>query len=185
MTDTPWRDGQWLASTNEEHWSSSEAFDTKEEALAYGLSVLAEENNLHDGDTVFVGKITKIPNARLAEAMIDVDRMLEWAGEWLYDNAGDGAEETFDVSKSQADDLETLLQTVILGWMERHELGTTWFLIENMTSTRWEQCAETLYGDRCGRHLGHEGDHDNLTAWMMKRASAAIDQAIADKDPTP
>lgn len=129
---------KWMCSVNEEYWRASEYFDTKEDAVKFGLAAALrfnknpEEEYLDDemGSTpeevvtsFFVGQVFcfGIP--------FDVDQLLECVQEAAYENGGEFAEEYLDdVTAEHRDELESL----VLNWFTKHDYLPTWYNIYNV-----------------------------------------------------
>ena len=158
-------DGKWMASTREEHWDSSEEFDTREEAIEYAKHVLAIEHNLEDGATLYTGQVSKITSDKLAAHGADASCVIDNLGERLYELLGDEVDHDFPVTTEQEADLDARLTATIRDWMIAHGLEPTLFEIEHVETHSFEQCEgfqkdETDPADRCVLHVGHEGDHE-------------------------
>ena len=128
-------DRKWVCSLNEEHWEAIEYFDTKEEAVKYGIEVVKkfnknpEEEYLDDGmgstpeeivTMFYVGQIigSGIP--------FDVDYLIEQVQESAYDDGGEFAEDYLDdVTKEDKEELEEL----VLNWFTEHNYMPTWFSV--------------------------------------------------------
>jgi hypothetical protein len=171
MADNEIQNGKWLCSTNEEHWGCYETFDTRADALAYGISELAVENGLDDGQRVYTGQVSRFAASELAEAAIDGERIIENIDEWLYDNLGGEHDHELVVTKEQRTDLETRLRWQMVSWLDEHKIKAPSYRIEHVKSEIWNQCdvhGQDVTDDgskadpptRCINHDGHEGGHD-------------------------
>jgi hypothetical protein len=158
--------GKWMCSTDEERWSDTSEFDTREEALAYALGELAPYQGLDDGDSVWIGQVREPSLDSLADAGVDAWSVIDSMTCWLYDNVGEFAQDSLDVSKEAEDDLDNRLTATIREWMTVHGIKPTCFLIDAIERHVFKQCEErnptvseeTL--SRCVHGVGHEGQHE-------------------------
>ncbi|MBV1079969.1 hypothetical protein J0M99_12765 [Listeria monocytogenes] len=134
--------GQWMLNgTDGERWGAFERFDTKEEAIIYGVELLTEYNSLDDDErrdydlsdglnmrpldyeniyTFFVGQIEEV------EFPTEVDTLLENIAQCVYDEVGECGEEYLnDVDEKH----QTELQELIRDWAERHDYLPNYFTI--------------------------------------------------------
>lgn len=125
--------GQWMLNKEYgERWEASEYFDTKEEAIKFGISLLKKYNSLDDDGksdmdlsdglniypddheniyTFYAGQIEDVP---LPD---EVDMLLERMSESVYDEVGEIAEDYLDdVTTEHKKELADLIH----GWAERN-----------------------------------------------------------------
>lgn len=118
----------WLASTDEEWWSSHEEYGSREEAIAGGPEALG----LDPGDSYWVG-IKGIPRP----AEIDAGDVIEQMALDMSDSeegGGDAGEDWLaHVTKEEKDQLEESLNVVWRKWLKDNELLPEWFVIHNVT----------------------------------------------------
>jgi hypothetical protein len=160
-------EGKWTCSTDEEHWNCDQEFDTKEEALAYAMSEHAPDMGVEDGQRIYVGQVETIKLDALADSACDADRAIDNMQEWLYENAGEGAEDSLKIITKDAEaDLDVRLTNTVLEWMKAYGIKPNYFLIGYVESHVWEQCKETdptqsveeLRKQRCVLPIEHDGD---------------------------
>ncbi|EKZ0536224.1 hypothetical protein ACUE9N_000041 [Listeria monocytogenes] len=135
--------GQWMLNgTDGERWGAFERFDTKEEAITYGVKLLTEYNSLEDNKrrdydlsdglnmrpldyeniyTFFVGQIEEVgfPN--------EVDTLLEIIAERIYAEVGEYSEGYLDdVTQEHKEQLSDL----IYEWAKQRDYLPSCFTIE-------------------------------------------------------
>ncbi|EAC8541119.1 hypothetical protein AK914_11040 [Listeria monocytogenes] len=135
--------GQWMLNgTDGDRWEACEYFDTKEEAIFYGIELLTEYNSLDDDErrdydlsdglnmrpldyeniyTFFVGQIEEVrfPN--------EVDTLLEIIAERIYAEVGEYAEGYLDdVTQEHKEQLSDL----IYEWAKQRDYLPSCFTIE-------------------------------------------------------
>ena len=162
------RNGKWCASTDEEHWSDGEEFDTREAALAYAIECLAVENNIEDGDRVYTGQIRAVDLDSLAASGTQAWSVIESMECWMHDNVGDELDYEMSVSKEAEADLDARLDATVRQWMDAHDIKPNCWHIDGVKSEVWKQCAEAVADERCMLHLGHEGAHDFPSVALAK-----------------
>jgi hypothetical protein len=162
--------GKWTCSTNEEHWSSGEYFDTREEALAYGMSAFAAEHGIRDGGNVWIGQVKEITPADLAGQGADAWRVIENLDEALFELVGDECDHELDVSKEAEADLDARLEAAIRDWMIAHDIKPKSWTLEHVERHVWKQCDVLRavphaahpdcddVSERCVLHDEHEGE---------------------------
>lgn len=135
--------GQWMLNgTDGDRWEACEYFDTKEEAIFYGIELLTEYNSLdnkqrRDYDlsdglnlypyeheniyTFFVGQIEEV------EFPTEVDTLLENIAQCVYDEVGECGEEYLnDVTQEHKEQLSDL----IYEWAKQRDYLPACFKIE-------------------------------------------------------
>ncbi|WP_407270017.1 hypothetical protein [Radiobacillus sp. PE A8.2] len=129
-------EGKWLINIVEDGiWDSSEEFDTKEEAIAYGKlefeGIYEEENGEEFNSELykkefFVGKIERfVPS-------VCVDSVVERIAENAYDEVGDVAESYLErISKEEYNSLEERLNQALNEWLDKTKNHPTFYTIVN------------------------------------------------------
>jgi plasmid maintenance system antidote protein VapI len=157
--------GKWSASTSDEHWTSSEMLDTREEAIEYAKFHLAEEENVCDGDRLFTGQVNPVTPEQMVEG-IDAFRVIEDLAERVLELVGDEVYGGLTVTKEQETELELDLKEAVMRWLRRYKLVPKVYSLDHVQSFAFKQCptTTTVPDDdalhRCTRHAGHPGDHD-------------------------
>lgn len=128
------KNGKWMCITDEEHWSSNEEFDSREEALAYATTELVLEDGLEVGDHVYTGQVREITAEEIAVAGERAWNVVENLQQWLYDNVGEDYEDALDVSKADEDELQVRLNATILGWLKDRDIKPSCYRIEHVES---------------------------------------------------
>lgn len=115
--------GKWTASQDEEYWNEHEFFDTREEAVAFGLKRAKES-----GWTVFyVGQV----KAMEIRASGLGDQLLDAISTDHYDNHGEFAEDYLTkVDKEHLRILDEKLEEVVRAWADEYGYQPDYFLIE-------------------------------------------------------
>lgn len=127
--------GKWMCSIDEEYWHAAEYFDTKEEAVEFGIKSIQTFNKNpevgclddemgstpEEGVTSFyVGQVT------CPGILISVDDFLERIQEDAYDAGGEFAESYLDdVTGEHKEELEKLIQN----WFIKHKYLPSWYNI--------------------------------------------------------
>jgi hypothetical protein len=160
-------DGKWMASTDEESWSDSERFETREDALQHAITQLAPDNGLEDGAHVHTGQVRAVDPDDLATAGADASSVIDGMTSWLHDNVG---EFEVECAPGDEDDLQARLNAAIRGWIVDRKIQLPYH-IDAAKSEVWRQCTARavggdLDGQRCCLHNGHglldgtAGDHE-------------------------
>jgi hypothetical protein len=114
--------GKWTHSMNEEHWSATEGFDTKEEAVADG-------ETQYEDEPFFVGVMGRpaLPvlegefiRVTIEEQMADSEYGYEGRPEWPV------------LSKGETDELEGLVYGVIEEFLKKTNNMPDWFCVEQV-----------------------------------------------------
>lgn len=125
--------GQWMLNKEySERWEACEYFDTKEEAIEYGVSLLKKYNSLDDDgksnmdlsdginmhpddcENIYIFYVGQIEDVPLPD---EVDMLLERMSESVYDEVGEIAEDYLDdVTTEHKKELADLIH----GWAERN-----------------------------------------------------------------
>lgn len=150
--------GKWLASTNDERWTSGEEFDTREDAEAYGRESLAIEENFEDGRDYYTGQVDLLTPLEMA-AVLDGESILEELNAFFYEQFGDHLNYELKVSKAQTEDLEVRLRVAMAAWFEDHDLRAPSYRIEHVQSHEWKQCSEKEDA-QCVLWDGHPEAHE-------------------------
>lgn len=82
------------------------------------LRELADDGLLVEGAIYYEGDFELVPFTRYLKA----DRILEYAGEQIYDEVGESAEDAFTVTKEAEQELDALLSA----WADKHLKGQYW-----------------------------------------------------------
>ncbi|EJA1059477.1 hypothetical protein MRS31_002875, partial [Listeria monocytogenes] len=140
-----------------ERWGAFERFDTKEEAIIYGVELLTEYNSLDDDErrdydlsdglnmrpldyeniyTFFVGQIEEV------EFPTEVDTLLENIAQCVYDEVGECGEEYLnDVTQEHKEQLSDL----IYEWAKQRDYLPACFkieMVEEIDIRSFEEVAE-------------------------------------------
>ena len=126
-------DGKWTCSTNDEHWTTSEEFDTREQALTYAQQ-FAVDNDVEPGAWIYVGQIVKITQDDLAKESVDAWRVIDEIEQWLYDNVGSETAIDLHVQKAAEQDLDARLRACVKQWLVDHKIEALCWRIEHVTS---------------------------------------------------
>ena len=114
--------GIQFTDADNEIWNTDyEGYETKEEAINDGLTMINE------GSAFRVGKIVACRMSR-----IDADRVVEDAQDRLYDEIGEFAEAYLnDITTEQEKELEEALNNVFYEWHKKHNLFPTCYIVED------------------------------------------------------
>jgi hypothetical protein len=115
--------GKYAFSLNGEHYRGN--FDSREEAVSEALEAARRSPDVPQ--TVFVGRRVPGDSKSSGHARAVLAHMAARAREQFGDAASNYL---VNVNKSQVDSLDGMLETVILGWLERNELMPTFFKME-------------------------------------------------------
>lgn len=135
-------DNKWLCapSSDTEVWSSSEFFDTKQEAIVATKEAIKKYNadpeneNLEDEIGYFAEDYSKVTSFAVGKAEVfkidaDVDSIIERIQEDAYDQCGDSADSFLNhVKKEHKDELER----IILDWFNNHDYKANFYSIVNV-----------------------------------------------------
>ena len=127
--------GKWICSIDEEQWQAAEYFDTKEEAVEFGIkSIQAFNKNPEDGcldDEMGSTPEEIVTSFYVGQAFcpglpFDVDDLLERIQEAAYEDGGEFAEDYLDdVTKEHREELDDLIQN----WFIKHKYLPNWYNI--------------------------------------------------------
>lgn len=115
--------GKYAFSLNGEHYRGN--FDSREEAVAEALEAAHRSPDVPQ--TVFVGRRVPGDSKASGHARAVLAHMAARAREQFGDAASNYL---VGVNKLQIDSLDGMLETVILGWLERNDLTPTFFKME-------------------------------------------------------
>lgn len=121
----------WLVSTDEEMWTSSAEFATREEAIAHG----PDEEGIQPGTRYFVGKkaeILDVQDSTLCSADSFLERLADIAFEQVGDDLADGWPS--GPSKEAKAELEQDMAKVLRAWIEKHGLTPSFFTIRGTSN---------------------------------------------------
>lgn len=138
--------GKWLLNDEgSEYWNASEAFNSKEEAVAKGKEILKIYNALSDNerkgmsladfgfnqstyDNIMAFNVGQV---NLATINLNGERFVEMVADDAYEEYGEFAEDYLsDVTKEHLGELEELLH----GWFEKHNYMPTFYTVEDIST---------------------------------------------------
>ena len=112
---------QFTEADDEIWYIDYEGYETKEEAINDGLTMINE------GSAFRVGRIVPCEISG-----IDTDRVIDYARDRLYDEVGEFAETYLnDITTEQEKELEEALNNVFYEWHKKHNLFPTCYTIED------------------------------------------------------
>lgn len=115
----------FVASSDEEHFSSSDVYATREEAI----KSYPEDAGLDEMETFYVGRVVPF------EPHVSADNILQGLVEEAYDSVGDPADGWLkNVKGEQEDELTNQLTSVVNNWLIRHGHKPTFFKVEDVES---------------------------------------------------
>ncbi|MFN6676409.1 hypothetical protein ACK4CF_14150 [Enterococcus gallinarum] len=127
--------GKWMCSIDEEQWQAAEYFDTKEEAVGFGIkSIQTFNKNPEDGcldDEMGSTPEEVVTSFYVGQAFcpgipFNVDDLLERIQEAAYEDGGEFAEDYLDdVTKEHREELDDLIQN----WFIKHKYLPNWYNI--------------------------------------------------------
>jgi hypothetical protein len=116
---------EWVWGHNEEVFNSINIYPTKEEAIAAGKEECKEE-----GDTYFFVGETEQVNLKVD---VDVDRILEMASEYVYEEVGEAAEDYLThVKDEHFRELQSHLNATLKHWMCKYDYLPNFFKVNNI-----------------------------------------------------
>lgn len=135
-------DQKWLCapSTDTEVWSSTEFFDTKQEAIEAAKEAIkkynadTENENLEAEIGYFAEDFSKVTSFAVGQAnvfgiSVDVDLIIDNIQEQAWSECGDSADGFLNnVTKEHKEGLENL----ILDWFEKHNYKADFYTITNV-----------------------------------------------------
>ena len=127
--------GKWMCSIDEEQWQAAEYFDTKEEAVEFGIKSIQTFNKIPE-DGCLDDEMGSTPEevvtsfyvgqAFCPEIPFNVDDLLERIQEAAYEDGGEFAEDYLDdVTKEHREELDDLIQN----WFIKHKYLPNWYNI--------------------------------------------------------
>ncbi|MCI5684553.1 MAG: hypothetical protein MR320_04085 [Enterococcus gallinarum] len=126
---------KWMCSVDEERWQATEYFDTKEEAVKFGIeSIQTFNKNPEDGcldDEMGSTPEEVVTSFYVGQAFcpglpFSVDDLLERVQEAAYEDGGEFAENYLDdVTKEHREELDDLIQN----WFIKHKYLPNWYNI--------------------------------------------------------
>lgn len=127
--------GKWTISQDEEYWSYSEEFDSKEEAIEFGKEECCHED-FYVGqkyDLEFDGKDLYDPSERIIG---ELSYLLE-------DDIGEYAESWWNnITAEQELDLNKMINETVLKWIEKNKLQPSCFKIDDVEFIMGDYCYE-------------------------------------------
>ena len=120
------QDGVWTYSYDEEHWTTGNYFETKEEAIAAGRSDDKQKEYHEDTDCYFVGKV-KIPSL-----FVNTWGLIDDIQENYCDQSGEYAEEWYaNINKEDIGLLHARVLELVKTWQKETENEPNFFTIVN------------------------------------------------------
>lgn len=117
--------GKWTISQNEEYWSYSEEFDSKEDAIEFGRKECCHED-FYVGqkyDLEFDGKDLYDPSERIIEDLDDC----------LFNEVGEAGEYWYNsITIKMEEDLNKMINEAVLTWIEKNKLQPSCFKIDDV-----------------------------------------------------
>ena len=108
---------KWTISKYDENYNEGEYFDTREEAIEFGL-------NYFEGNKFYVGQVEAIPMR--ADDLGDV--CIEYISQVHADNDGEWAQDYLDdVTVDHTKELNGMIEKVVLEWATKHNYHPTFF----------------------------------------------------------
>lgn len=128
-------DRKWMCSLNEEYWEAVEYFDTKEEAIKYGIEAVKKFNK-NPEEAYLDDEMGSTPEEVVTSFYVgqafcpglpfSVDDLLERVQEVAYEEGGECAEDYLDdVTKEDKEELDDLIQN----WFVKHKYLPRWYNI--------------------------------------------------------
>jgi hypothetical protein len=115
---------EWLASTDEERWSSAATWPTREAAIAGAPAEL----DVEPGCGFWVGRKAEVTTSGRDWS----DDIIEALGMDAYDQAGEASEDWPCATRAAEDELTEKVQEVIDAWLDRHGLRPTFFKLDDV-----------------------------------------------------
>lgn len=124
--------GAWMYSCNEENWSNSDSYPTRDEAEAAAREYIGMSN----GERFWTGRRTRITPDEIAGAITNAEYQFEEdMSLWLYDNVGDDFADSYNLPKDSVADLRSTMLRAAEMWFRSHpECMPTCFKIEEVES---------------------------------------------------
>jgi len=112
------KDGMWLTSSNDEHWSGEAFFESRAEAIRYAVS---------EGHT-YIGRVFNLSDDDVAEAFVrdwdDADFHLTEQDEWSWCDDS--------IVRKPTDEAREELHQLVKAWVERHSLREPTWRVEEI-----------------------------------------------------
>lgn len=127
-------EGKWLINlVEDEIWGSSDEFDTKEEAIAYGkeeFEGLYEDENGEKFDSEIYKKIFYVGKVERFVPSVCADSVIETLRDNAYDEVGEFAETFLErISKEEYTFLEERLNQALNDWLDETKNHPTFYKI--------------------------------------------------------
>ncbi|MEK5358832.1 hypothetical protein [Paenibacillus sp. FSL L8-0709] len=121
-------EGKWVVSTSPEFFNSGDYYESKEEAIAFGLIEYAAY------ETVKKFHVGQVESVGLG-VCVNTDSILEHINQSMCDEVGEAADDYLLYTKQEHDaELEEELSNVIIKWIEKHSYQPTFFKVINIES---------------------------------------------------
>lgn len=108
---------KWTISKHDEYYNEGEYFDTREEAIEFGL-------NYFEGNKFYIGQVEAIPMRAddLGDVCIEYisQAHAHYDGEWAQDYLD-------DVTMDHSKELNGMIEKVVLEWATKHNYHPTFF----------------------------------------------------------
>lgn len=126
---------KWMCSIDQEYWQAAEYFNTKEEAVEFGIKSI-QTFNKNPEDECLDDEMGSTPEEVVTSFFVgqafcpgipfNVDDLLERIQEAAYENGGEFAEDYLDdVTKEHREELDDLIQN----WFIKHKYLPSWYNI--------------------------------------------------------
>lgn len=119
-------DGSYLVSRFEERWDNWQSSETRELAIAYGVTVM-EWDNADEGEIFYTARIEPFGvDDLVGHALVDADAALDGIDEFLIEMSGDNADcvdDPFPTTGDQRADLNQRLREAVRSWIVGNALS--------------------------------------------------------------
>lgn len=126
----------WLCSTHEEYWNCPREFVTREEAIAYAITTLADEHGLEEGRRVFTGEVRHMTADDLL-GKLDERRILFAVDDLLRTALGQDFDYELVATEHQHKALAQQLILTARKWFVDHKLTGKAWVIQHVRSHVW------------------------------------------------
>lgn len=129
-------DRKWICSVDAEYWSCPKQFDTRDQAIAYAITDLANQRGLEEGRCVYTGEVRHLSADQLLDR-IDDRRVVLAIDSLLHDALGPDFDYAISATDDQRQALARQLTSAARKWFASQKLTGKAWIVQHVRSHIW------------------------------------------------
>jgi hypothetical protein len=129
-------DRKWICSVDAEYWSCPKQFDTRDAAIAYAITELANQRGLEEGRCVYTGEVRHLSADQLIDRL-DVRRVVFAIESLLRDTLGSDFDYSSSATDDQRQDLVKHLASAARKWFASQKVTGKAWIVQHVRSHVW------------------------------------------------